>query len=201
MWVVYDAQGETLPIISVFSVFRKYPNGLNARQLCLGRCAAGQSYYTYNRGTTRLTTVGDWIRRWLKIEGSNAAKDCCCRDHTDSLFVGMTEEQSYEFRLSSILGRMQRVIFKAKLSQSLIFPTIATVAWMLPLVAESSLSHILFQNPHLILSPALASVFSVALLLKDTMLKFMQSDLPITSSLMGCQLYACGSALKFINFC
>lgn len=71
-----------------------------------------------------------------------------------------------------MLGRMQLIISSGDLSQSQIFPTLATAAWMPLLVAYGSVFSVLIGKPHWILSISLESVVLAVLLRDDTMVEF-----------------------------
>lgn len=78
----------------------------------------------YDRRATRLTSADGWAWQWIHLGGHGATWICFRGNHTDLSFAHMTQKQSYEFRLSSILERMQEINFRGDLSQSRIFPHI-----------------------------------------------------------------------------
>lgn len=85
---------------------------------------AGFYYDTYNCSATKLTAAGGWARRSIHIEGRGAALVWNYGNRADSSFVRMTEAQSYQIWLFSMLGRVQKVISCDDFSQSRNIPYI-----------------------------------------------------------------------------
>lgn len=86
---------------------------------------AGHNYYTHDWGATRLTAGGGWACRWLHFGRRGAAWVCCCGDGMNSPFLRMSKEHFYAFRLSVMLGCIQRDIANGDLSQPLVIPHIS----------------------------------------------------------------------------
>ncbi|NJS39488.1 MAG: hypothetical protein HC783_11225, partial [Rhodobacteraceae bacterium] len=116
-----------LPIMSVFQFARDFSYRLDVRRFVLGMCLQGQFFMTRERSSYRITAAGAWARRWIHSGGRGAAWLRCNSIYTDSPFVRMVKEQSYEFRLSAMIGRLQRQIRGGDLAQDSLVPNVTYV--------------------------------------------------------------------------